>query len=1181
MRAPLFKQFKTLHTRWLNLRPPAKASIANDLAAPGSVWASYPLRLTIFGGVILIGVIIAATWILLANLRSEQIRESERDLESLSLVLAEQLDRDLQSIEVIQNNLIDRMNSLGIKSTADLERKMSGHDTYQRLKDQITALPHIDAIVLLDPAGNLVNFSRGWPVPKIENNGANDDRARVFKDTSQTTYVDSALKNPANGDWVLPIARKISGPNGEFLGSMLGVIKLRYIEKLFESVARSNDRSISLFTKGGILVARYPRDESFRGKSFAQRAVFKKLLSQSRYGTVRQPSVTSGKELLVSGRNLPHYPMSIVITKRLEDVLAGWHYAATYVAGAALIIAFMIAGLAFIVARQIARNLQAQNRQLDAALDNMPQGLAMFDASGHLIVCNRRYIEMYDLPRETVKRGISLNDLIRIRIENGTFLKEARDPEPYTKVILADITEKAPKPLICELSDGRIVAVVNRPMPGGGWLATHEDITDAKRREASFQFLFNNNPVPMWICDLDSLRIVSVNAAAVALYGYSHEKFLTLTALDIRPVEERERFLTFFRTTGGAHAEEICWRHQKANGSTFDVGAYAQPLTYEGRRACLVALHDITERKRAEEQLRRTQKFLDTIVENVPVPILVKDVPSSITNAGDCRYTLVNKALEELFGVPREQIIGKTISELYPKERADFILAENNETLRSHQPVIISDHAVRTPRNGVRIATATSVAIRDERQNPQYLVTVLQDVTERKEWEQRTARMAHYDHMTDLPNRITFNDAMEAALEHAAKSGEQFAVLSIDLDGFKDANDTHGHLIGDALLCEIARRLQAAADGSFVARVGGDEFALIVAGAKQPGAAITVAEKVLKALKDVVDIEGRNIPIGATIGGAIYPKDGSDTKTLMINADIALYRAKAAARGSLVFFESEMGDQLRERRALFDDLQLAVERQAFFLHYQPQKKMSGSVIGLEALIRWQCPKRGLVPPSVFIPLAEQGGLIGQIDEWVLREACREAASWPTPLTIAVNISPIQFREGDLAKLVHATLLETGLAPQRLELEITEGVLVDDFSRAMSVLTRLKSLGVRIALDDFGTGYSSLSYLHAFPFDKIKIDRTFISDLERNQHSIAIVRAVIDLGHSLNIPVLAEGVETAEQHAMLFRKGCDEAQGYFIGRPLPIDAYNEFIGRDGPSESSFTVAKSDRGTKVAV
>ncbi|MEP7030957.1 MAG: bifunctional diguanylate cyclase/phosphodiesterase, partial [Pseudolabrys sp.] len=391
-------------------------------------------------------------------------------------------------------------------------------------------------------------------------------------------------------------------------------------------------------------------------------------------------------------------------------------------------------------------------------------------------------------------------------------------------------------------------------------------------------------------------------------------------------------------------------------------------------------------------------------------------------------------------------------------------------------------------------------------------------------------------------------------------------------DRFKEANDVYGHAAGDALLQEVARRLQAAAAGAFIARIGGDEFTLIITEGRQPAAAAALADRLLSAFTDDFLIEGTRVRIGLSIGGAVFPIDGTDAKTLMVNADAALYRAKAEVNTSLLFFEPEMGVQLQERHALQQDLRLSIDRGELHLHYQPQVRLDGETFGFEALARWQCPKRGMVPPGTFIPVAEEYGLIIPLGEWVLREACREAASWPTPLSIAVNVSPVQFHHGDLPSLVHTILLETGLSPARLELEITEGVLINDFSRALSILRRLKLLGVRIALDDFGAGYSSLSYLHSFAFDRIKIDRSFISDLDHNRSSMAIVRAVIGLGHSLEIPVLAEGVETESQRAILARKGCDELQGYLTGRPFPISHYAELVGRTATArQGSFEMA----------
>ena len=359
-----------------------------------------------------------------------------------------------------------------------------------------------------------------------------------------------------------------------------------------------------------------------------------------------------------------------------------------------------------------------------------------------------------------------------------------------------------------------------------------------------------------------------------------------------------------------------------------------------------------------------------------------------------------------------------------------------------------------------------------------------------------------------------------------------------------------------------AVRLQEGAAGNFIARVGGDEFTLVVTTGRQPETAVELGERLVAAFQQEFEVDGHRMQVGMSAGVAIYPADGEDARTLLANADAALYQAKAEMRGSVRLFEIELGTRLRERREMQNDLRVAIQRNQLALHYQPQFRIaSNEPIGFEALVRWHCPKRGTVSPGTFIPIAEDSGLIIPLGEWILRKACEEAAAWPHPLKIAVNISPVQFHRGDLARLVHEILMETGLSPGRLELEITEGVMIDDFSRAVSILHRLKAIGVQIAMDDFGSGYSSLSYLHAFPFDKIKIDRTFIGDLEHNHHSMAIVRAIIPLGHSMAVPILAEGVETEAQREFLLQEGCDEVQGYLTGKPQPIEAYAEMVGRE--------------------
>jgi EAL domain-containing protein (putative c-di-GMP-specific phosphodiesterase class I) len=310
---------------------------------------------------------------------------------------------------------------------------------------------------------------------------------------------------------------------------------------------------------------------------------------------------------------------------------------------------------------------------------------------------------------------------------------------------------------------------------------------------------------------------------------------------------------------------------------------------------------------------------------------------------------------------------------------------------------------------------------------------------------------------------------------------------------------------------------------------------------------------------------------GISVGVAISPADGADPTTLLGNANAALDRAKAQGRGSIRFFEADVDQQLRDQRQLQHELQSAIEGNEILLHYQPQAHIDRKITGFEVLVRWNHPTHGLIPPATFIPLAEQSGLILSLGEWILRQACREAAAWPRQLNVAVNLSPVQFSTGDLPALVHSILLETGLSPQRLELEITEGVLIGDVKRAVATLRRLKALGVRIAMDDFGTGYSSLSYLQAFPFDKIKIDKSFVSSLDRSPQSAAIIRAVIGLAHGLDLPVAAEGVETQDQLDFLAHEACDEIQGYLIGRPLPIETYAHLTGVDLPPRKRLSWA----------
>jgi len=425
----------------------------------------------------------------------------------------------------------------------------------------------------------------------------------------------------------------------------------------------------------------------------------------------------------------------------------------------------------------------------------------------------------------------------------------------------------------------------------------------------------------------------------------------------------------------------------------------------------------------------------------------------------------------------------------------------------------------------------------------------VRDRDQRARTDARMLHLAHQDALTGLANRLSFTESLSERYRQGPSLGGGFALLMLDLDRFKVINDTLGHGMGDELLRRAAKRLLQAADGDFVARLGGDEFAVLA-----PSDATLLrsrAERIVDLLSRPFLIDGHVLEISTSIGIAIAPADGADETALARNADLALYRAKQEGANTYRFFESEMSERALARRMLELDLRRAVVRQEFEVYYQPQvHSRSGEFDGAEALIRWNHPERGIVSPAAFIPLAEEIGLIGSIGEWVLRTACAEAAKWPDHLSLAVNLSPMQFRDARLAANVAAVLAETGFPASRLELELTENALLQDDGTTYKILHDLRSLGVRISMDDFGTGYSSLSYLRRFPFDKIKIDQSFMRQIPGDRDSMAIVQAISSLGAKLGMTVTVEGVETAEQRAFSINEGCDQLQGYLFSKPVP-------------------------------
>jgi diguanylate cyclase (GGDEF)-like protein/PAS domain S-box-containing protein len=457
---------------------------------------------------------------------------------------------------------------------------------------------------------------------------------------------------------------------------------------------------------------------------------------------------------------------------------------------------------------------------------------------------------------------------------------------------------------------------------------------------------------------------------------------------------------------------------------------------------------------------------------------------------------------------------------------------------------------------------------------PHHVIAV-RDLQARKQAEQHIHYLAHHDALTSLPNRSHFTTRIDQEIA-ALTAGESLAVLCLDLDRFKEVNDLFGHAAGDRVLQTVASRVTAVlSERQMMSRLGGDEFAVLMPGITNPAAASRLAEGILEALRATSDMPETN-SISTSIGIALYPDDAPDRQALLNHADTALYRAKSEGRNTYRFFEASMGSEVRERRMLEHDLRLAIARHQLQLVYQPQQDIQSKVVtGFEALLRWKHPTRGSISPAIFIPIAEEAGAILEIGDWVLRTACLEAASWTQPLTIAVNVSAVQLYNVNFVQELHQILLETGLPPRRLEIEITETALVRDFNRALTSLRLIKALGVRIAMDDFGTGYSSLSNLRAFPFDKIKIDGSFIKSVNSNDQAATIVRAVLGLGRGLGLPVLAEGVETLAELQFLQDELCDAVQGYLLGRPATIDSFRNFTHMvpDANEDGPVSLAKS--------
>ena len=854
-----------------------------------------PIRWLVLGGALLIAAITIGTAIMAANFRERALNSAERELENTVLLLARHFDQQLTDFIAVQKDIAAQIRSASTTSPADFKAQMSGLETHEALKDKVGAHSDAAGLNVFDSEGMLINSSENWPPPDIKI----ADRAyfKTAKSGTAATPVSIELvRGRLSKDWATIIAYRITGENGAFLGLVTRAIPPANFEKFFESLALGDGASISIHHRDGTLLARYPHVQAMIGLNFKNAPVHQRILSKSDHGTTRIISAIDGLSRLASARALTDFPIGIIATTTVSAALADWREQLGYMIAAAGLSVLVIAGLLFLVVRKLSQQHQMEKERLDTAVDNIPQGLVVYDKTARITVCNKRYIEMFGLSPEVAKPGLSMQGLIAHRKETGSF---DGDVDEFCNAIMRNVALGKVTHQVSEAPDGRAIQIINQPLESGGWVATIEDVT---------------------------------------------------------------------------------------------------------------------ERKRSEEQI---------------------------------------------------------------------------------------------------------------------------------------AHLAHYDALTDLPNRVLFREQLEYALNQV-QSGEQLAVLYIDIDEFKSVNDALGHSVGDELLKAVAGRLRSCLrETDLAARLGGDEFAIIQTAVRNPSETTHLVERIYRAIREPYECGSHLITTDASIGIALASGHNSDLDQLLRNADLAMYAAKSAGRRTYRFFKPDMEAQVTARHVLEMDLRQAISDGALEVHYQPCISLRDNrITGCEALLRWRHSERGMISPAEFIPIAEETGLINQLGEWVLTTACAEATTWPDDIRLAVNVSPVQFKSGTLALKILAALAASGLPAGRLELEITEAVLIRDDEAALAILHQLRAIGVRIALDDFGTGYSSLSYLQRFPFDKIKIDRCFVDDIAEPDGSSCIVQAVVNIAAARDMTTTAEGVETKQQMELLRALGCAEMQGYLFSQAKP-------------------------------
>ena len=851
--------------------------------------------------------------------------------------------------------------------------------------------------------------------------------------------------------------------------------------------------------------------------------------------------------------------------------------------------------------------LKAQALRYETAIDRISQGVCFFDGQQRLILGNRRYAEIYGLKIDDLPPGTSLREISERRASIGTCPMAVEDYLAWS-----DRVNSSPeaKNLTIELKDGRTIHIFHQPMPDGGWVATHEDITELKAKRAvvneriSLQALIDLLPDSLWVKDAKG-RFIIANKTTASENGLAGPgELIGKTDFDLFAPELAQHFFDIEQEimhSGQAVIdmnEDVRDASGKKSRSTTKLPMRDEHNEVSG---LIGVSRDTTESKRAENLRNGQAQVLEMIALSTPLGEVL-----------DRLMRLVESQLNGIFGSVLlldqdghhlRHGAAPSLAEPYTKAidgvRIGPKVGSCGTAVYRRAPVIVSDimsdplwadyRELATP-YGYRSCWSTPILSHDRAvlgvfamyslsvREPTAIETRLIEMTtriagiaiERKRAEDRIRFLAHHDALTGLPNRSLLKDRLTQAILQTQRHNPWVSVVFIDLDDFKTINDSLGHTVGDELLKAVASRMVGCVRATdSVVRLGGDEFViLLVDQVASPEAVSTILNEIRTAISAPLSIDGRALYVTCSMGVATFPHDGSDPEALLMNADTAMYKAKEAGRDNVQFYTAEMNTRVHEKLALQQELRDAIARKEFTLHYQPQIDLrSGHIFAVEALIRWQHPALGLLSPLKFIPTAEESGLIVPLGDWVLHDACRQNKAWQDaglpPVHVCVNVSARQFREKNLVSRVVNALRESGLAAKYLELEVTESLIMQDVDQAVKTMEELQRLGVQLAIDDFGTGYSSLNALKTFPVARLKIDKSFINNLASSEGDRAVAAAVISLGQKLNLRVIAEGVETAEQLAFLRDNNCDEVQGYYFSQPVTAEAMADLLVNPAP------------------